>query len=182
MCDTFSTHAGHVYDDMDIDCWAQNVSAQGRVFATSERRLLRDSEIGRRTVVCSFQPIMPLIFLRFGSPFCCCHLPRLQTLGFHPVCSCTLANAFHRVGDFACVAVTNYSATCAAKRPDMELLSFATERISVFHTFMLDSGRRFYHWYLVFLRLHLLRIYSSLVRTELILCGWRNKKKNQDRD
>ena len=29
-----ATHSGLVYDVTDTDCWAQNVSAQGRVSAT----------------------------------------------------------------------------------------------------------------------------------------------------
>ena len=56
MCDTFSTHAGHVYDDMNIDCCAQNVSTQGRVFATSKRQLLRKRFRNRAKNCCVLIP------------------------------------------------------------------------------------------------------------------------------
>ena len=39
--DIFATHAGLVYDVTDTDCWAQNGSTRGCVFATFKRRFLK---------------------------------------------------------------------------------------------------------------------------------------------
>ena len=39
-CDTFATHASMVHNVTDIDCWAQNGSTHGHVFATFQHRFL----------------------------------------------------------------------------------------------------------------------------------------------
>ena len=50
--DTLATHAGSVHDVKDTDCWAQNGSAHGRVFANFERRLLKNKTINQAKNCC----------------------------------------------------------------------------------------------------------------------------------
>ena len=50
--DTFTTHAGHVYDVTDTDCWGQNGLTQCRAFTTFKRRLLTNGTRSRMKNCC----------------------------------------------------------------------------------------------------------------------------------
>ena len=42
--DTFATHSDLVHDVTDMDCWEQNGSTHGRVFATFKRQFLSNKQ------------------------------------------------------------------------------------------------------------------------------------------